>query len=70
LAADLIDNGVYICGGSSLLRGVDTILANATGLRIERVKDPISCVAQGTSVYLENLELWKDIMNHSEYGWE
>ena len=70
LAADLIDNGVYICGGSSLLRGVDTILANATGLRIERVEDPISCVAQGTSVYLENLELWKDIMDHSEYGWE
>jgi rod shape-determining protein MreB len=70
LAADLIDNGVYICGGSSLLRGVDTVLANATGLRIERVEDPISCVAQGTSVYLENLELWKDIMNHSEYGWE
>jgi len=70
LAADLIDNGVHICGGASLLRGMDTILANATGLKVERVEDPLSCVARGTSVYLENLELWKDTMDHNEYGWE
>jgi len=70
LAADLIDNGVHICGGGSLLRGMDTVLANATGLKVERVEDPLSCVARGTSVYLENLELWKDTMNHNEYGWE
>jgi len=69
LAADLIDNGVYLCGGGALLRGVDTVLSNATGLRIERVEDPLSAVAQGTSVYLENLELWKDTMDHSGYGW-
>ncbi len=70
LAADLIENGVYICGGASLLRGMDAILANATGLNVQRVDDPLSCVARGTSVYLENLELWKDTMDHNEYGWE
>ncbi|MEE9370527.1 MAG: rod shape-determining protein, partial [Sedimentisphaerales bacterium] len=70
LAADLIDNGVHICGGGSLLRGMDTVLANATGLKVERVEDPLSCVARGTSVYLENLELWKDTMDHNAYGWE
>jgi len=69
LAADLIDNGVHICGGGSLLRGMDTILANATGLRVIRVEDPLCSVARGTSVYLENLELWKDTMDHSEHGW-
>ena len=69
LAADLIDNGVHICGGGSLLRGIDTVLANATGLDVYRVDDPISCVARGTSVYLENLELWKDTMDHSEHEW-
>ncbi|MFA5251176.1 MAG: rod shape-determining protein, partial [Phycisphaerae bacterium] len=67
LAADLIDNGVHICGGGSLLRGMDTVLANATGLKVERVEDPLTCVARGTSVYLENLELWKDTMDHNEY---
>ncbi|MCK5473149.1 MAG: rod shape-determining protein, partial [Planctomycetes bacterium] len=70
LAADLIDNGIYICGGGSLLRGMDAVLSNATGLKVERVEDPLSSVALGTSVYLENLELWKDTMDHSEYGWE
>jgi rod shape-determining protein MreB len=70
LAADLIDNGVYICGGGSLLRGMDSVISNATGLHVERVEDPLSSVAKGTSVYLENLELWKDTMDHSEHGWQ
>ncbi|MBN1391945.1 MAG: rod shape-determining protein [Sedimentisphaerales bacterium] len=70
LAADLIDNGVHICGGSSLLRGMDTVLTNATGLKVERAEDPLSCVARGTSVYLENLELWKDTMDHGDNGLE
>lgn len=70
LAADLIDNGIHICGGGSLLRGVDAVLTNATGLKTQRVDDPISAVARGTSVYLENLEMWKDTMDHSEYGWD
>ena len=69
LAADLIDNGVYICGGGSLLRGMDAVLANATGLKVQRVEDPLSSVAQGTSIYMENLELWKDTMDHSEHEW-
>ena len=70
LAADLIDNGICICGGGSLLRGMDKVLANATGLRVFRAEDPLSCVARGTSVYLENLEMWKDTMDHSERGYD
>ena len=70
LAADLIENGIYLCGGGSLLRGMDTVLANSTGLKVERVTDPLTCVARGTSVYLENLELWKDTMDHDGYGWD
>ena len=70
LAADLIDNGIHICGGGSLLRGMDRVLANATGLTVRLVEDPLSCVARGTAVYLENLEIWKDTMEHGERGWE
>ena len=69
LAADLIDNGMHICGGGSLLRGIDALLSNATGLKVQRVQDPLSCVARGTSVYLDSLELWKNTIDHSEYGW-
>jgi rod shape-determining protein MreB len=70
LSADLIDNGIHICGGGSLLRGMDAALANATGLKVVRVDDPLSSVARGTSVYMENLELWKDTMNYKENGRE
>jgi len=60
LAADLVDNGMHICGGGSLLRGMDSVLADATGLQVQRVQDPLTCVALGTSMYLENIQLWKD----------
>jgi rod shape-determining protein MreB len=70
LAADLIDNGIHICGGGSLLRGMDTVLANATGLRVIRVEDPLKSVAKGTSIYLENLDMWKDTIPYSDYEYE
>jgi len=70
LAADLIDNGVYICGGGSLLRGMDTVLANATALKVKRVEGPLNSVAEGTCIYIENLEQWKDTIDRSNYGWE
>jgi rod shape-determining protein MreB len=63
LAADLIDNGIHICGGGSLLRGIDTVLANATGLKVYRAEDPLCSVARGTGVYIENLDIWKDAMD-------
>ena len=43
-------------------------LTNATGLKVQIVEDPLSSVARGTSIYLENLEIWKDTMDRSEYG--
>ena len=62
LAADLVENGITMAGGSSLLRGLNTVLSNATGLDVKLAEDPLTCVARGTSVYLENLELWKETM--------
>ncbi len=67
LAADLIDNGVHICGGGSMLRGIDTVLSNATGLKVIRVDDPIKSVARGTGTYIENLEMWKDSVDSCMY---
>jgi len=62
LAADLVENGITMAGGSSLLRGLTQVLSNATGLEVRLADDPLTCVARGTAVYLENLELWKDTM--------
>ncbi len=66
LAADLVDNGIALAGGGALLRGMDTVLSNATGLNVGVAEDPLTCVARGTAVYLENLELWKDTMESDE----
>jgi actin-like ATPase involved in cell morphogenesis len=49
---------------------MDTVLANATGLKVTTVKEPLNSVAEGTSIYMENLELWEETMNRSDYGWE
>jgi rod shape-determining protein MreB len=59
LAADLVENGVTMAGGGSLLRGLDTVIANATGLPVKLADDPLTCVARGTAIYLEHLEEWK-----------
>ncbi|MBN1341845.1 MAG: rod shape-determining protein, partial [Phycisphaerae bacterium] len=66
LAADLVENGIHLAGGGALLRGLDEVLSKATGLMCKLVEDPLSCVARGTSVYLENLAEWKDTMESDE----
>ena len=66
LAADLVDNGITMAGGSSMLRGLTTVIGNATGLDVRLAEDPLTCVARGTAVYLENLELWKDTMESDQ----
>ncbi|HNX27669.1 MAG TPA: rod shape-determining protein [Phycisphaerae bacterium] len=66
LAADLVDNGITLAGGGGLLKGMDTVLANATGLDVRVAESPLTCVARGTAVYLENLEIWKDTMDSDE----
>jgi rod shape-determining protein MreB len=66
LAADLVDNGITLAGGGALLRGMDSVLSNATGLEVTVGDDPLTCVARGTAVYLENIEAWKDTMDSDE----
>jgi rod shape-determining protein MreB and related proteins len=62
LAADLVENGIVLAGGGALLRGMDKMLSQATGLDVRVAKDPLTCVARGTSIYLDNIEVWKSTM--------
>ena len=66
LAADLVENGICLVGGGALLRGLDEVMNQATGLDVKLADDPLSCVARGTAVYLEHLADWKGTMESDE----
>jgi len=59
LAADIMDKGMVLAGGGSLLRNIDERISQATGVPCFLAEDPILCVAKGTGVVLENLEVYK-----------
>ncbi|MDD2646562.1 MAG: rod shape-determining protein [Patescibacteria group bacterium] len=59
LAADVMDKGMVLAGGSSLLRCIDKLLTQATGVPAYVADEPNLCVAKGTGIALENLESYK-----------
>lgn len=66
LAADVMDRGMIISGGGALLRNVDELLHKATGVNAYIAEEPLFCVAKGTGVVLDNLEVYKkSIITHS-----
>ena len=56
LASDVIDRGMLICGGGSLLRGIDKWLTSATGVPAYLAEEPVACIAKGASRGLGMLE--------------
>lgn len=64
LAADLVENGIVLAGGGTLLRGISTVIHEATGLDVRIAEDPLTCVARGTAIYLEHLEEWKGTLEN------
>jgi rod shape-determining protein MreB len=56
LAADIVDKGIVLTGGGSLLAGLDQVLREETGLPVSIADDPLSCVALGTGRVLENFK--------------
>lgn len=61
LAADIMDRGIVMAGGGSLLRNLDKLIADETGMPVHLAEDPLSCVALGTGKVLENAEIFRRI---------
>lgn len=59
LAADIIDQGIIMTGGTSLLRNIDELVYRATGVKAHVAEDALFCVAKGTGIALEHLDAYK-----------
>jgi rod shape-determining protein MreB and related proteins len=61
LAADIVDKGIVLAGGGALLRNLDLLLREETGLPVVIAEDPLSCVAIGSGKVLDELDLLKRV---------
>ncbi|MBN2475464.1 MAG: rod shape-determining protein [Pirellulales bacterium] len=66
LAADLVDTGLVLCGGGSLLRRIDRFLGEQTGLPVRVASEPRAAVAQGMLICLEQFERWRPSLQSSD----
>jgi rod shape-determining protein MreB len=62
LAADIVDTGIVLTGGGSLLRGLDVVLRQSTGLPVMLAEDPLTCVARGAGRTLEQFDRFKQVL--------
>ena len=62
LAADVMDHGIMMTGGGSLLNSLDKLLSSETGMPVLVSEDALSCVGEGTGRSLENIELLKRVV--------
>jgi len=59
LASDIIDQGIILTGGSSLLRNLPELVFRRTGVKATLAEDPLLCVVKGTGIALEHLDVYK-----------
>lgn len=59
LCSDIMDKGIHISGGGALLKNIDKLITKVTGVPATIADDPLFCVARGTCIVLENLDVYK-----------
>ena len=62
LAADIVDKGIVLTGGGALLKNIDFVLRQATGLAVTVAEDALSCVALGTGRALEEMKVLRNVL--------
>jgi rod shape-determining protein MreB len=65
LAADIVEKGIMMTGGGSLLSNLDFVLRKATGLPVSVAEDALNCVALGTGKCLEEMKAMRDVLIHT-----
>ncbi|MDQ7859789.1 MAG: rod shape-determining protein [Armatimonadota bacterium] len=68
LAADIVDRGIILVGGGALLRGMDRLLAEETGMPVSLTDDPLAAVVNGTGRVLDEIESLRKVLVASKRG--
>ena len=67
LLADIMQKGIYLAGGGALLRGLDTLINKETKIPTKIIDDPLTAVARGAGMVLENLDQLREVLVDTEY---
>ncbi len=67
LAADLVERGIVLVGGGALLKGMDQLVSEETGLPVHVAEDPLSAVAEGTGRLLDELDFLKKVSHTARF---
>ncbi len=59
LSSDIMENGIVLAGGSSLVRNIDKLFCNALGIKVRVAENPLLCVVKGISIVLDHLNMYK-----------
>ena len=68
LISDLMSRGIVLVGGGSLLRGLDKLINKETKIPVKIIDDPLTAVARGAGIILEDLDKLRDVLVQSDYG--
>lgn len=66
IASDIMETGIVITGGGALLKRIDTLVSNATGLSVRAPQEPLNCVVKGIGVVLHDIEKYKHVIFREE----
>ncbi|MCD6500833.1 rod shape-determining protein [bacterium] len=66
ILSDVMNEGIHLVGGGSLLRGLDKLIANSTKMPVRIIEDPLTAVVRGEGMVLENLDALKETLTETE----
>ncbi|MFH1460901.1 MAG: rod shape-determining protein, partial [Patescibacteria group bacterium] len=67
LVSDIMERGIFLVGGGSLLRGLDQLVAEQTEMPVKLVEDPLTAVVRGTGMVLEDIDVLRDVLVSTQY---
>jgi len=68
LVSDIMQKGIILAGGGSLIRGLDKLVASQTEMPVRMMEDPLTAVVRGTGIVLEDIESLREVLVDNQYG--